>query len=155
MPEAVKGQEVEPSPVSVTADKMEYLTEENLVVFTGNALAVQDDVTLSADSMRVLLSPEGDASSGEIERIVAKDNVTFRQLVPETGAERFATGRKGVYEAGPGVVTLTGSPKVWEGQNVIVGEVMKFFVHEHRFVVEGKVGLTVFPEREEEEEEGP
>jgi len=143
----------EPSPISVTADKMEYFTEDNQVVFTGNALAVQEDVTLSADSMKVVIVEGGERETGAIEKITASGNVTFRQLVPETGAERFATGKKGVYRAAQGVVTLTGSPKVWEGKNVIVGEVMRFFIEEHRFVVEGQVGLTLFPEEDREAEE--
>jgi lipopolysaccharide export system protein LptA len=143
----------EQPPISVTADKMEYFTEESRVVFTGNALAVQEDVTLSADSMKVVLAEGSAADTGAVEKISAKGNVTFRQLIPETGDERFATGKKAVYEAAEGVVTLTGSPRMWEGKNVIVGEVMKFFIQEHRFVVEGRVGLTIFPEKDAEEEE--
>jgi len=147
------GAEEEPPPISVTADKMVYFTEESRVVFSGNALAVQEDVTLSADSMKVVLAEGSETDAGAVERITAKGNVTFRQLVPETGDERFATGKEAVYEAAEGVVTLTGSPRLWEGKNVIVGEVMKFFVQEHRFVVEGQVGLTIFPEKDAEEEE--
>ena len=147
------GAEAEPPPISVTADKMEYFTEESKVVFTGKALAVQEDVTLSADSMKVVLAEGSETDAGAVERISAKGNVTFRQIVPETGEERFATGKKAVYEAKEGVVTLTGEPRLWEGKNVIVGEVMKFFVQEHRFVVEGQVGLTIFPEKDQEEED--
>jgi lipopolysaccharide export system protein LptA len=147
------GAEAEPSPISVTADKMVYFSEENRVVFTGNALAVQEDVTLSADSMEVVLAEGSETDTGAVEEITAKGNVTFRQMVPDTGDERFATGKKAVYEASEEVVTLTGEPRLWEGKNAIVGEVMKFFVQEHRFVVEGQVGLTIFPEKEQEEEE--
>ena len=137
--------------INITADKMEYFTEENQVVFTGNAVAVQDDITLSARTMRVTLAEGSGRETGAVKKIVAKGDVTFRQLVPESGAERFATGKKGVYDAEEGVVTLSGSPKVWEGKNVIVGEVMKFFVEENRFLVEGRVGLTVFTEGEDGE----
>lgn len=149
------GAEEEPPPISVTADQMEYFTEENKVVFTGKALAVQGDVTLAANSMRVVLAKGSETEAGAVEKITAKGNVTFRQLVPDSGEERFATGKKAVYEAKEGVVTLTGSPRLWEGKNVIVGEVMKFFVEEHRFVVEGQVGLTIFPEKDKGEEERP
>jgi lipopolysaccharide export system protein LptA len=142
------------TPIRVTADKMEYLTEESQVVFTGNALAVQEDVTLSAKTMRVTLAEGSGSGTGAVKRIVAKGDVTFRQLVPESGAERFATGKKGVYDAEEGIVTLSGSPKVWEGKNVIVGEVMKFFLEENRFVAEGQVGLTVFPEGEDGKPKG-
>jgi lipopolysaccharide export system protein LptA len=138
------------APIKVTADKMEYLTEENQVVFTGNALAVQENITLSARTMRVTLAEGSGRGTGAVKQIAAKGDVTFRQVVAESGTERFATGKTGIYDAEKGVVTLSGSPKAWEGKNVIVGEVMKFFLEENRFLVEGQVGLTVFPEAEED-----
>jgi lipopolysaccharide export system protein LptA len=106
--------------------------------------------------MEVTLAEEGDSrEESSIEQVVATGNVNFRQALPETGTERFATGERGVYDAGDGLITLTGKPKVWEGKNVITGKVMKFFIDEHRFVVEGggdmPVGMTVYPEKKETE----
>lgn len=145
-----------PPPINITADRMEYFNEQDLVVFSGNALAVREEVTLAADRMEVTMASGDERDEESIQKIVAKENVSFRQIELETGRERFATGEQGEYLAGERVVTLTGSPKVWEGKNVITGKVMKFFLDDHRFVVEGDkdmpVGLTVYPEKKVEEE---
>lgn len=147
--EAMAAGEVEP-PINISADQMEYLSEKGVVVFKGNALAVREDVTISAEKMTVTLSEEGGREGGAVKRIVAVEDVNFRQRVPGTETERFAKGDKGVYEAEGRVVTLTGKPRVWEGKNVVTGEKMTFYLDEHRFVVEGKVGLTVFPDKSKE-----
>jgi len=147
--EVLAAGEVEP-PINITADQMEYLSEKGVVVFKGNALAVREDVTISAEKMTVTLSEEGERGSGTVKRIVAAGDVNLRQRVPGTETERFAKGDKGVYEAEGRVITLTGKPRVWEGKNVITGEKMTFYLDEHRFVVEGKVGLTVFPDKGKE-----
>ena len=154
-PAAAQAAEVEP-PVNVTADKMEYFSEKNVVLFTGNALAVRGDVTLSARRMEVTLTKGGDRDDSSIDRIVAEENVNFRQLDAETGRERFATGEKGEYIAEGRVIVLSGNPKAWEGKNVMTGKTMTFYVDEHRFVVEGgknlPVGLTVYPDKEKKDE---
>lgn len=148
----------EEPPVNITADRMEYFSDREIVIFTGNALAVRGDTTLSADTMEVTLGGEvAKQEESSIEKVVATGNVNFRQAIPETGKDRFATGERGVYDAGRSLITLTGKPKVWEGPNVITGKTMKFFIDEHRFVVEGDdktpVGMTVFPKKGEEENE--
>ncbi len=141
-------------PVNITAEKMEYFSEQNLVVFTGKAIAVREDVTLSSDRMEVTLSEGAESGqSGSVRRIVATGNVQFRQEDETAGRERYATGEKGEYDGESNVVVLTGQPKVWERQNVITGTVMKFFIDEHRFVAEGggrtPVGLTIYPEKDD------
>jgi lipopolysaccharide export system protein LptA len=132
---------------------MEYLSEESVVIFTGNALAVREEMTLSADRMEVTLADEkGGEDEGSVSLIVATGSVNVRQVVPPTGddkapKERFATGERGEYDGAARTVTLTGSPRLWEGKNIITGEKMIFHIDDHRFVVQGKVGLSIFPER--------
>jgi lipopolysaccharide transport protein LptA len=79
-------------------------------------------------------------------RIVASDKVNFRQVDPESKKERYATGDKGVYDVEQRVVTMSGSPRLWEGKNVIVGEEMVFHLADKKVNVKGKVNLTVFPD---------
>ena len=145
-------------PVRISADAAEYLNKDGLVIFTGNVVAVQADATMTADRMEVtfqkLASAEGKPAAGigspattqRITMIVAQSKVSLRQVDPETGKERFATGDKGVYDVDQRVVTLSGNPRLWEGKNVIVGEEMVFHIGENKVVVKGKVNLTVFPD---------
>jgi lipopolysaccharide export system protein LptA len=149
MGEARAAGETEP-PVNITADRMEYRSEEGIVIFSGNALAVRGDVTLSAEKMKVTLSEGGEKDEGSVSRIVAKGDVNFRQTDLETGKERFATGERGEYDAEGRLVTLTGDPRVWEGKNIITGDKMVFYLDENRFIVEGRVGLEIYPEEGQE-----
>lgn len=161
-PLAAKGAKEPEPPVRISADTAEFFNKENLVVFTGNVVAIQADSTLTADSMEVTFSqPEtpagqpaaavaGPSSPRRITKIVALGNVRFRQVDPGTKKERYSTGGKGVYEAGPRIVTMTGSPRVWEGKSVIVGEEIVFHLEDKKVVVNGKVNLTVFPDEAQE-----
>jgi lipopolysaccharide export system protein LptA len=145
-------------PVRISAETAEYLNAESLVVFTGKVVAVQADTTITAERMEVRFTqgegggggrPAADiapASGQRVASITASQTVTFRQVDPATGKERYATGEHGVYDADKRLVTLTGSPRLWEGKNVIVGEVMDFFLDERKVVVKGKVNLTVYPD---------
>ena len=142
-------------PVNITSDRMEYFNDDNLIVFTGSAVAVRGEDTLKAERMEVTL--EGDAeerSDNSITQIVALDTVSFRQYLPEKDTERFATGQKAVYNADEGSITLTGDPKAWEEKNVLVGEKMTFFLDDSRLLVEGAVGVTIYPGEKQEDIEG-
>jgi lipopolysaccharide export system protein LptA len=144
--------------VHITAGTAEYFNAESLVIFTGSVVATQGDATLTGERLEVKFTaaatPPGgkpgsltDAQSGRrISTLTATQNVTFRQVDAETGKERYATGEKAVYEAEARIVTLTGSPRLWENKNVIVGEEMVFHLADKRVVVKGKVNLTVYPE---------
>jgi lipopolysaccharide export system protein LptA len=156
--EGVGGTPPEPAPVRVSADAAEYFNATGLVVFTGKVVAVQGDSTLTADRMEVALSrqeqqertsagPAGPADGQRIAAITATGNVSFRQVDPETKKERYATGEKAVYDDARRTVTMTGSPRLWEGKNVIVGEEMVFLLEDKRVLVKGKVNLTVFPDQ--------
>lgn len=145
-------------PVRISSETAEYLNAESLVVFTGKVVAVQGDTTITAEKMEVRFTqsgaaqeahPAGDiapAGGQRVASITATQSVTFRQVDAATGKERYATGERGVYDAEKRLVTLTGSPRLWEGKNVIVGEVMDFFLDERKVLVKGKVNLTVYPD---------
>jgi lipopolysaccharide export system protein LptA len=144
--------------VRISAESAEYFNAENLVVFSGKVVAVQAETTLTAERMEVRFAqtavPQGERPAGEsaassgqrVASITASQSVTFRQVDAGTGKERYATGERGVYDADRRLVTLTGSPRLWEGKNVIVGEQMDFFIDEKKVVVKGKVNLTVYPD---------
>lgn len=162
-PEGQAGAPAPQPPVRISADAAEYFNAENLVVFTGKVVAVQGDATITAERMEVLFTPAEGGSGADpagvaaargqrVASMTALQSVTFRQLDPASGKERYATGERGVYDADRRVVTLTGAPRLWEGKNVIVGEVMDFFLEERKVVVKGKVNLTVYPD---DAKEGP
>jgi len=151
------------APVKISADSAEYFNTEGLVIFTGNVVAVQADTTLSAERMEVAFDKPAQAlekpatgigapaNAQRISKIVAEKKVSFRQVDPESGKERYATGEKGVYDVEQRLVTMTGNPRLWEGKNVIVGDEMTFSLDDKKVNVKGKVNLTVFPDELKEE----
>jgi lipopolysaccharide export system protein LptA len=150
-------------PVQISADTAEYFNKEGLVVFTGNVVAVQSEATITAERMDVSFEQpartDGKPADGigapssaqRITMIVAQKKVSFRQVDPETKKERYATGDKGVYDVDQRIVTMSGSPRLWEGKNVIVGDEMVFHLVDKKVIVKGKVNLTVYPDDLKEE----
>jgi len=145
-------------PVQISADEAVYFNKRGLAVFTGHVVVAQEDSTITAERMDVSFEKrepaEGLLAGGigapsnaqRITKIVAQEKVSFRQIDPETKKERYATGDKGVYDVEQRTVTMSGNPRLWEGNNVIVGEEMVFHLEEKRVVVKGKVNLKVYPD---------
>ncbi len=148
-------------PVTISADEAEYHGAEDRVIFIGKVVAVQGDATITADRLEVVLAPaegdgEGEASAGgmlaaadretSIVSMLATGSVSFRQVDPGSGVERFATGERGEYDARERVVTISGgSPRAWEGKNVMNCERMTFALEERNMKCFGKVNMTVYP----------
>lgn len=108
-------------PIEITADSLEVLQEQNIATFQGNVDAVQGDMVLSADQLRVHYrsgadgepAPAGDSS---IRRIEAEGNV-FLSSPRET-----AQGAVGTYDVAANRVTMEGSVVLTRDDNVIRGE---------------------------------
>ena len=129
-------------PVEVTADRLELDDIANILVFTGDAVAIQDDVSIHGD--RLTLQYQGETR--EIEQIVAEGNVKILQQ------DRTATGNKAVlYQEGR--VVLTGNPKVSQGDNYVQGEQITIFLNDRRSIVsggsDGRVNAVFTPRAED------
>ena len=71
-------------PVEVTADHLEVDDQKQLLVFSGNAVATQDDVTIHGNRLTVKYTGE----KREISQVIAEGAVRIVQ------GERVATGEK-------------------------------------------------------------
>ena len=106
-------------PIEITADSLEVLQMDKIATFTGNVDAVQGDMVLSADELRVHYRSLGgnDAGTGNsIHRIEATGNVFL------TSPEETAQGTFGVYDVDGQLVTLEGSVVLTRDDNVVRGE---------------------------------
>lgn len=109
-------------PIEISADSLEVAQEEQVATFAGNVDAVQGDLVLSADELKVHY--EGKASgvgiaagnSNSIRRIDAAGHVILAS--PEETAE----GDHGTYDVPARMVTLEGQVVLTRGANVIRGE---------------------------------
>lgn len=131
-------------PVDVTADKMEYSSDNNSVVFHGGVEAVRGDFKMWSEKLTLILkdknadkaqeqkksSPKAGAA-GDLDRVVAEDKVRF-QNGTQTGSAEKAT-----FFAQKNILVLEGNPVLNDGKNSIRGNVIRYFINENRSVVEG------------------
>jgi lipopolysaccharide export system protein LptA len=120
-------------PIHVTSDRLEADDEAQIVIFSGNAVATQDDVTIHAD--RLIIKYTGE--NREIVQVTADGQVRIVQQ------EKLATGEKAVYYNQEERVVMTGSPKVTEGDNFVEGQEITLYLNEKRSVVSGGDGGRV------------
>lgn len=107
-------------PIEITADQLEVAQPQKLATFTGNVDAVQGELVLSADRLRVYYYGDGQeapaGASSSIRRIEADGNV-FVSSPDET-----AQGTAGVYDVESNQLSLEGSVVLTQDDNVIRGE---------------------------------
>jgi lipopolysaccharide export system protein LptA len=148
-----------PSPIQIEADRMESVQEQNLITFSGNVVARQDDLIIHADQMTVDYvklpaesRPEavGDTTGGsaqqKINKIIARGNVKIVQK------DWVAVGNTMDYIANERKVILTGNAKTWQGKNMVAGDTIILYLDEGKSVVErskeegGRVKALIYPD---------
>lgn len=114
-------------PLQVDAKTLDARGAENRVVFAGDVVARQGDLTLQAERVEVTLDP----ATRELRTVTATGNVRVQK------GDVVAAGREATYDAATGVVVLTGEPKVWRDRDVVAGDKVVLFLAENRSLVEG------------------
>jgi lipopolysaccharide export system protein LptA len=106
-------------PIEITADRLDVVQDEQVAIFMGNVDAVQGDLVLTSDELRVYYRDSGDAAgltAGSIRRIEATGNVFI------TSPEETAQGEFGVYDVDGALLSLEGSVVLTRDENVVRGE---------------------------------
>jgi lipopolysaccharide export system protein LptA len=108
-------------PIEITADSLEVVQDRRIATFVGNVDAVQGDLVLSADQLRVHYGDDvgaapAPAGMGSIRRIEAEGNV-FLSSPRET-----AQGDAGVYDVAANQLTMEGTVVLTQDANVIRGQ---------------------------------
>lgn len=110
-------------PIEIIADKLVVQQDQQIATFTGNVVAVQGDMTLKSDLLRVFYEQqEGQqaasataADDTSIRRIEAEGNVNI------SNPKETAKGDSGVYDLPSQKMTLTGNVVLTSGDNVVKG----------------------------------
>jgi len=126
LPDAARAQSLQQHdtslPIEITADLLEVEQRDRIATFTGNVDAVQGDLVLSADKLRVFYTGNDEVSeaapgaTGSIRRIEAEGNVFF------TSPEETAQGEAGLYDVVANLLSLEGSVVLTREDNVIRGQ---------------------------------
>lgn len=145
------------SPIEIVSDRLDAYNDKRIVVFSGNAVATQDGLTIRSDRLTLHYKDQqkpASRSSGEsgaagnLERVEAKGHVIITQ------GERVVTGDEAVFEQDSQKITMTGSATMSEGANIIRGDRIIVFLNENRGVVESaenkRVSATIYPGKEKD-----
>jgi lipopolysaccharide export system protein LptA len=133
----------ERSPIVVTAKALFADNKKKTAVYKKDVVVKKDDITLYADEVTVRLLPsEGAGKDGErqgadifkgagkIDTIEAKGGVKIVQQ------DKVATSDAAVYYSQSDKIVMTGSPRVWQGQNVLTGSRITYDIKDDTFQVD-------------------
>ncbi len=123
--------------VHITSDRLEANQQEQQVVFIGNVVAKQGDLTIRGDRLTIFYleaenpKPNERGLAGKIDRIVVDGSVRISQK------NVLATGENAVYFGEDNKVVLTGKPRVEQGKDFIQGDKITLFLDTEKSIVEG------------------
>lgn len=144
------------APINIEANKMTSTEKSNSVVFTGDVDAKQGDVRIRTDEMTIYYAnvddkkpktakkkskdptAPKDQSSGsrQVEKMICIGNVEI------TRGEWLGTSKKMIYLSKERQVILTENAKAWEGQNMVSGDKIIYYLDEGRSEVIGGAKST-------------
>jgi len=129
------------APIEITSDALEVRQAEQLAIFSGDVVAGQGTLRLTADHVEVTYGEEAEGSdTGAIRDLQAAGNVFI-----SNGAET-AQGRQARYDVDSGMITMTGDVVLTQGENVISGERLTINLNEGQGRVEGRVKSIFTPQ---------
>ncbi len=131
------------APIDITSDSVEGNQKQNVVTFKGNVVAKQEDTTLYSNMLVIYYN----ADTKKLKEIVAIGNVKVVQL------DRRATSQKATFHQEGDRVVLEGEVVIHDGENVVRGERITYYISEERSVVEagkgGRVSTHISPPSKE------
>ncbi len=138
--------------LTITADRLETFQGGREIVFSGDVLARQGDMTVESDVLRIYyLSDSGSDSGSEdaamdrgIEKVEAEGSVVIR------GETSMVTGDHALLNYEDKVIVITGEKAVLtEGDNIIEGDRITWHIDEEQGIVEdrkrGRVKAVIAP----------
>lgn len=126
------------APIQIEADHMSSTEKSSSVVFSGNVDAKQQDVRIRSDEMTVYYTmastaekKKGKKTSQQVQKIICAGNVEVSKK------EWLGTSKKMIYLAKERQVILIDNAKAYQGQNMVSGEKIVYYMDEGRSEVVG------------------
>lgn len=127
------------APIQIEADHMSSTEKTNTVLFTGNVDAKQKDVRIRSNEMTVYYTPAATSTgkkaakktSQQVEKLICTGNVEISK------GEWLGTSNKMIYLAKKRQVILIDNAKAYQGQNMVSGEKIIYYLDEGRSEVVG------------------
>jgi lipopolysaccharide export system protein LptA len=125
--------------IVITSKSLITDNKNSTALFEGSVVAIADSVTIYSDSMKVSYS----SAESRVVEIHAAGNVRAHN----NGKAIFS--QEATYSANEGKITFTGSPKVVDGENIITGSKIVYFIKDDRAVVEDSRVILKSSKKEE------
>lgn len=113
-------------PIVITSETLTVDNEAHTALFESSVVARTTETTLHADKMLVYYH----ADTGDITKIEAEGNIKL------TRGARAIISKEATYYAEGEKIIFTGEPRAVEGENVVTGKKITYFLNEDRFLVE-------------------
>jgi lipopolysaccharide export system protein LptA len=114
-------------PITIKSNELTADNKGKTALFSGKVVAKQGDITIFADKIVVNYAEK----KGEVDTIEATGNVRIVQQ------NRTGFAAQAIYDSRNGRITLTGSPRVTQGEDSISGKIITYYVDEDTSVVSG------------------
>jgi len=118
------------APIEIAADALEVVQAEQVAIFSGNVDAMQGDMRLQANELRVHYNT-GSGTGGEIDQLNANGQVHV------SSASETARGDWAIYNVIEELVTMGGNVVLTQGENVIQGDRLTIDLTSGRSRIEG------------------
>ena len=122
----------------ITAERLDFNYEEHRAVFQDNVRVVDPEMEMTCSTLTVHFTP-----GGGVKTIEARGEV---EIVQEN---RRAEAGRVTYDAESGEFVLRDDPKVMRDQDVLEGELIRFWRDENRMVCESGARLKLFLDRDD------
>ncbi len=121
------------NPIYIKSDQLLTETKNHTATFSGKVTARQGDLALYADRMVVHYAAEG----GNVERVECSGTVRVVQK------NRTGTAGNAVYDNKQGKIVLTVRPTVHQGEDMISGSEITYYLADQKSVVTGTPSTRV------------
>ena len=124
---ATAAEKAEKTPIVITSQTLTAESNNKTAVFEGSVVATKEDLTIYSDKMTVFY----DNSESKIRKIYAVGNVKVHKK------ERVIFSDEATYMEDEKKIIFTGNPRAVEGENVVSGTQITFYLEDERAYVEG------------------
>jgi lipopolysaccharide export system protein LptA len=144
------------APISIDAEKLEYLEKEQKFIYSGNVVAKQGDASIRAPTITVFLEkdaakkPPGQGQEGGMNEQIKRIEACCKVVV--NSKDQVGTGDRGVYDKENNKVFLYGNPVLTQGPNVVRGGpdgVLEYDLNTGRANIRGRVQSIFTPGSDE------
>ncbi len=132
------------APIHIEANSMTSVEKSGTVVFKGNVDAKQGEIRIRSDVMTVYYTKKDkNAKAGEKKPAQQVSKLICTGNVEVTRGEWLGTAKKMLYLSNERQVILTQNAKAWQGQNMVSGDKIVYFIDEGRSEVIGSTSTTL------------